>query len=270
MLHPVPEHFPLAGEQRVDQDDAGHLRRDAVIEHVEPSRPRDPAEMDVEHQEPDEAEPEHRHGIADEPDDAHDMVDEASLVHRGEDAERHADQDADEGRRRRQLERRREHPFEILDDGLCRDHRIAEIAVQHRVRIDHVLLDQRPVELELVAQPVIGFGRRPVAEDRHHRIDRDDPADHEGDDGEAEEGQHDRDREAQELARQGDPRRAAAFGTATSVAVIAELPQPRTSFRACPHREEPPRGGVSNGETRPSAAPQHEEEFYCHAQFTSS
>ena len=48
-----------------------------------------------------------------------------------------------------------------------RDHRIAELAVQHAIDIDAVLLDQWPVEEELVAHPLIGFLRRPVAEDRH-------------------------------------------------------------------------------------------------------
>jgi hypothetical protein len=37
---------------------------------------------------------------------------------------------------------------------------------------------------------------------------------------------------------------------------------------ASPHREEPPQGGVSNGETRPLGAPQDEVSHYCHSQIS--
>ena len=163
--------------------------------------PADPAEPRVEDDERHQAEPEDRHRIADEADDAHDLVDEAAAPHRRPDAERNAEPGADERAERGELERRRKRAPDVLHHRVRRQHRRAEIAVQHLAHVDAELLPQRLVEAELLAHAGDHVLGRAVADDRQHRVDRDHPADEERDGEQAEEGEQDDDGEAPDDVR---------------------------------------------------------------------
>src|SRR3546814_4843028 len=56
----VPEHVPLAGHGRIDQQDAGDRLDEADIEEVEAAGARHPVEPGAEQQQAHEAEPEQR------------------------------------------------------------------------------------------------------------------------------------------------------------------------------------------------------------------
>ena len=115
--------------------------------------PADPAEPGVEDQQRQQAQPEDRHGIADQADDAHDLVDEAAALHRGEHAERNAE---DERRSACPASPARASPetraVMSCITGLVVSTERAEIAGQRSLHIDEELLPQRQVEAILLAR----------------------------------------------------------------------------------------------------------------------
>src|SRR3546814_13766161 len=60
----VPEHVPLAGHGRIDQQDAGDRLDEAAIDEVAAAGPRHPVEPGVEQQKAPEDEPEQRDRVA--------------------------------------------------------------------------------------------------------------------------------------------------------------------------------------------------------------
>ncbi len=115
----VAEDLPVAGDDAVDEDKAGDRGDDAVVEDIDPTRAADPFQLRVEDGEPDEAEPEGRHRITEQADDADALIEPGAAAACGDDAERHADQYAEDDAERRHLQRRREDPGEILDHRLA-------------------------------------------------------------------------------------------------------------------------------------------------------
>ncbi len=188
MAHRVEEEPPFAGEQAVDQDEAGHRIDDVVIADIQPPWPGDPAEVGVEDEKPDKAEPEDRDRIAEQTDDADHLILPPSLIGGGDDAERHAERNAEDRRQGGELERRREEAHDISEHRVRGQHRSAEIAVQHLGGIEVELLIERQIEAELDARALIDIGGGAIADDGEHRIDRHDTADQEGHEQQTEEG----------------------------------------------------------------------------------
>ena len=146
-----PEQLEIAGDQAVDQVEAGDLRRRAE-EHVEPAeRRRRPAEQVVEDIDQDQAGEEHRQRHARGRDHAAGMIDQRAGPGRRQDAERHRDQHRDDQAEQRQLGRGRQPGLDFLADRLAGGQRVAEIAVREIVDVAAELHDQRLVEAELHA-----------------------------------------------------------------------------------------------------------------------
>ncbi len=151
LLQARHEHLAVAGDQAVDQVEAGDLRRRAQ-EGVEPPerRRRDPEQVveDVDQDQPGE---EHRQRDAGGRDHAAEMIDERSRLGRGEDAERHRDQHRDDQAEQRQLGRGRQAVADVGHDRLAGGERCAEIAAREVGHVVAELHDQRLVEPELDA-----------------------------------------------------------------------------------------------------------------------
>src|SRR5215217_405405 len=192
----VPERVELALKQGVDEDAARDGLEEVGIAHVDAARSFDPAELGIEEEETHEAEPEDRHRIANQAQKADDLVDETSALDRGQYAERHAQNDTDEGSQTREFERCRKGVRDVGHHRPRGQDRGPEIAGDRLLAVDPELLDQGKVETELLAHPRIDVRRRAIAHDRDHGIDRDDAPDKEGDGEEAEQGRHDHDAEA--------------------------------------------------------------------------
>ena len=100
--------------------------------------------------------------------------------------------DADDQRQGGQFQRGGEDAEQIVQHWVSGHDRGAEFAVHHFDQIVPVLLQQRLIQPELEPHPFVGFVAGFVADNGQHRIDRDDPTDHEGDAGQAQKGQPDR------------------------------------------------------------------------------
>jgi len=112
----------------VQEIEAGD-RREGVFENdVDAAGKGHPAQLRVEDDERNQRQPEDRHRITDQADDPHDLVGDAAAAHRGENAERHADESADQRSERCKLHRRRKCTANIDHDRIGRQDRIAEIA----------------------------------------------------------------------------------------------------------------------------------------------
>jgi hypothetical protein len=96
-------------------------------------------------------------------------------------AESHADDDRNGGK----LEGRRENPNQVFEHRPRRQDRSAEIAVEQLDQIVPILLVEGEVQAKLHPHALIDVGQRPVANHSQHRVDRNDPSDAKGDDGEA-------------------------------------------------------------------------------------
>ena len=151
-----------AGDQAVDQVEAGDLRRRAG-EHVEAAeRRRRPAEQVIEHIDQNQAGEEHRQRHARGGDHAAGMVDQRAGMCRRRDAERHRDQHRHQQAEQRQLGRRRQPALDLLADRLAGGQRIAEVAVGQIVDVIAELHDERLVETKLDADlldRLLGRGR---------------------------------------------------------------------------------------------------------------
>ncbi len=176
----IPEHVPLPGEDRIDQDHAGDRGHHALVEDADPARAADPAENAVEYQKPDEAEPEDRHRVADQRHDAGDLVDPAAATDRGDDAQRDPDHDTDQRSQRGKFKRRGEDPADVVDHRVRGQERDAEIAVNHVAQVIEKLHQDRLVEAHLVKDRVIGLFGGALADHGKHGVLRHQPANDEG------------------------------------------------------------------------------------------
>ncbi|MCY1234975.1 hypothetical protein D9M72_475760 [compost metagenome] len=197
MAENVPQHVPLPLPERVEQVEAGDRRERIFEDDVDAAGIGDPFQPRVKDEQRQERQPEDRHRVADEADDADDLVGDAAALDGGENAERHAEDGADEGAERRKLHGRREDAADVGHDGVRGRHRNAEIAGQRLADIDEELLVEGQVQPHRLARPFDDVRRRPVAENGQNRVDRDHPADEEGDGQKAEIGGDDNDKKAQ-------------------------------------------------------------------------
>ena len=112
-------------------------------------------------------------------DDAREPVDEAVALLRRDDAERHADDAADEERRERELDRVGQHGGDVRRDRAVGDERAAEIALRDLAHELAVLHQERLIEAEPLAQRVARLRARLVAEHDDGRIAGHDAHEHE-------------------------------------------------------------------------------------------
>ena len=158
----------LAGQQRVDREEAGD--RLDVVPDVDAAGHRRPAELHREQQDQQQAPPEDRHRVAGERHAHHAVVEHRVAAHRGDDAGGNADHEREQDRAQRELDRRGKQRQELVQHRRLRDHRLAEVAVQHAADVDAVLHEHRPVEAVLLEQ--LRVPRGVDAALARHRFDR--------------------------------------------------------------------------------------------------
>ena len=207
----LPGQAEVPTEQRVDRVQAGDLPR-CVRARREAAGSGEPTEPGVQRVEQDQTEPEHGQRRADEPGDAGDVVDEPALVAGRHDAEDDAADGADEQRPERQLERGRDALPQVRRHRLAGPERRPEVAADEAAEELDVLLDDAAVEPPALAgsRDDALVAHLALADDRRHRVGRDDPGDDEGDRGDAEQQQRGGREAAEDVAqhRDGPPGRA--------------------------------------------------------------
>ncbi|MCY1301511.1 hypothetical protein D9M70_511270 [compost metagenome] len=192
----VAEDLPFACDDAVDKDEPGDRRHHAVIEDVDPPRAADPFQPRIKDGKADKAEPEGGHRIAEQADDADALIEPRAAAGGCKNAERDADQHAEDDAECRHLERRREDTGKVFGNRLAGGNRGAKIAGGDIADIADELGDQRLVEPHFLADALIDHNGRAVADDSENRVDRHDAADEEGDREQAKEGYRERNQEA--------------------------------------------------------------------------
>ena len=158
----------LARQQRVDREEPGD-RLDVVLDVDAPGHRRH-AELNREQEDEQQSPPEDRHRIAGERD-AHDAVVEQRVAsHGGDDAGGYAENQREQYGAERELDRRGKQRHELVQHRRLRDHRLAEVAVQHAADVDAVLHQHRPVESVFLEQ--LRVPRRIDPALPCHRLDR--------------------------------------------------------------------------------------------------
>src|SRR5215218_6105404 len=153
VVHRRPEGFGLIGEQRVDQQETGD--RLDVVQHVDPAGDRGQVELHRKQQDEDQAPPEDRHGITGERD-AHDsMVEDRVSLDRSDDAGRKTENKRKDDGAKSQLDGGREQRRELVQHGLLRDHRLAQIALKDAGQVDSILDDDRLIEAVFLAELLV-------------------------------------------------------------------------------------------------------------------
>jgi hypothetical protein len=98
------------------------------------------------------------------------MVEHRIASNRGDDAGRNPQHQRKHDRAQRELDGRREQREEFVQHGRLRDHRLAEIAMQHATDVDAVLHHERPVEAVFLEQLCVPRGVDAAL--ARHRFDR--------------------------------------------------------------------------------------------------
>src|SRR5271170_4435504 len=86
------------------------------------------------------------------------------------DARGDAERNADDRGYRREFERRGEEVHEIGEDRVGGHDRMAEIAGQHALEVEEILLWHRSIEPDFHANAIVGLLRRVIADDGQYRI----------------------------------------------------------------------------------------------------
>ena len=188
MRHRIAQHLPIPRQQRIHGQEIGHRRHLLVKHDILPPRPRRPVQRGVEHQQAEQSEHENRQRMPGQTHHADRVIHLGALLHRGQHAQRHADERRQQDRHRGKLHRGGKEALDVLPHRMARHHGTPEIAARELAEIDPELDIQRPVEPEFEPHRRHHIGRRPVAHDGQHRIDRHHPPDQERDQHEAEQG----------------------------------------------------------------------------------
>ena len=200
MRHRGLEGRRVAGHESVDHEEARH--RLDVVPDGDAARHRRPAQLHREQQDQQKAPPEDRHRIAGERHAHHAVVEHRVAAHRGDHSGGNADDEREHDRAGGELDRRREQRGELAQHGLLRDHRFAEVAVQHAADVDAVLDDHRPVEAIFLEQRRVSRGiDAALAGHGLDRIARHDPDEEECEQRHAEKGRDDEADTAQQEAQ---------------------------------------------------------------------
>ena len=149
MRQRVPERVPLAGQRRVDQHDAGHRGRRELVAADLPGSGR-PAQPAVEHRQHDEGQPEGRRGDAGERNGARQVVDPGIALHRGQHAQRQAEQQRQQERDGGEFDGGGGVLRDVLDHRALRGDRDAEIAVRQATEKNPVAVPHRQIEAPFV------------------------------------------------------------------------------------------------------------------------
>ncbi len=166
------ERLELAGDQAVDQIEAGDLRR-RRIEHVKPAeRRRRPAEQIVEYVDQQQPGEEHRQRDAGRGREAAEMIDPGIRPRCRENAERQRDRHGDEQTEQGQLGRGRKAVADLGRNRLAGGQRVAEIAARKVSDIAAELHGQRFVEPEVLADLLDRFLGRCRTREIRRRIAR--------------------------------------------------------------------------------------------------
>ncbi|MNP10704.1 hypothetical protein D3C76_1028620 [compost metagenome] len=186
------EGFPIPGQGRVDQQQAGDVRHHAVVGEVDAPCPAGPAEPGVEHQQAHHADPEDRCGVTEQGDHPCHMVAKAALVTGRDHAQWQADDDAEEDCQGGQLDGRREHPLDVVQHRVAGQQGVAEITVEQVVEVQPELHPDRLVQAHRPVHLVVGgaVGVRP--DHGQHRVQRHHPTNEEGQRQQTEQGHQDR------------------------------------------------------------------------------
>ena len=176
----VPEHVPVPGQRRVDQQEPGPRLDQPVVEVADPPAAADPAEHGVEDDQPDHAGPEDRHRMPQQRDDAHHVIGRPVLAHRRQHAERDAEARPEQDGEGGELDRRRHDVHDVLDHRASRAQRRAEVALGDVAEVVGELHVDRAIHPELAIDLLVGRLVGLLADDRPDRIDRHQPPDGEG------------------------------------------------------------------------------------------
>ncbi|MDR6355012.1 hypothetical protein Q3H58_001683 [Pseudomonas psychrotolerans] len=176
-----------------------------IVEQVQATGDRGPAELYREQHDQQQAPPEDRHGVAGEGDAHHSVVDDGPAPERGDDTGQHAEHGGEQHGRHCQFEGGGEQGGEFVPDADTAAQGFAEVAVGEVADVVEILLVQGLVE----AQAVHGFGvhlRIDAAFAHHdfHRIAGNQADQGEGQQGDAEER---RDQQPEATGDEGEHRR---------------------------------------------------------------
>ena len=86
------------------------------------------------------------------------MIEHRIAAHGGDHARGDAQDEREHDRAQRELDRRRKKRDEFGEDRRLRDHRLAEVAVEHPPDVDAVLHEDRPVEPVFLEQRLVAGG----------------------------------------------------------------------------------------------------------------
>src|SRR3989449_4805168 len=137
------------------------------ISGVEAEAGRQDSEGDAEEPRQHDTEPEDGHRDPDERPEPREAVDHRVAPHGRGHADRDAETDGHDDRRRRELDGRGETPEQIGEHRVAPDDRDSEVAADHTAHVAYVLLPEGAVESEAGADLRHLLGRRPLAQHRH-------------------------------------------------------------------------------------------------------
>ena len=199
MLQRRPEEIEPAGQEAVDEEEAGDARGLGRADREAPSQ-RQPFEVHREHELQDDGEPEGGNRQAADGDDAHDVVEGGVVPDRGQRAERYADERGEQQREEGELDGGGEAARDIARDRAAGVGGVAEVGLRHLAQVDEELLPDRLVEAVGLADGGDLGRRRVLAGERGRGIVGQDPQHDEGEDQQAEQRRHDQQQAAQDEA----------------------------------------------------------------------
>ena len=173
VLERRPERVELTGEQAVHDGDPRHARRRDLTDVQLADGARRDRPDGVEEQDEQDPEPEARHGDSELDDRLTDSVDHASRMEGRQDPERNRPEEAQEERRRGELERGGEPAPDLLRHGLLGVLRNPEVAAEEPAQIIDELRREVVVVAELLAELLDLLRRRPRPEDQAGGVSQD-------------------------------------------------------------------------------------------------
>ena len=194
----------IAGQQRVDGEEASHDRRRHGV-GIEPPRPGQPMDLDREDEQQDQPRPEDRDRGAQQCEEPGGVIGQPVAPGSGQHAQAHAHQRAQDHRGHHQLERGRQPLGDIGQHRTLGAEGDPEVAVNEIADIDQILLGQAAVEAPalLGGGDDIGILRRAIADDARQRIGMGGMGDDEGDGDDAEKKERHRDQSSDDVAVHG-------------------------------------------------------------------
>ncbi len=199
VLDRIPERRPVTRDDRVEDVEVRRVLE--LGQDADPAYGREPAEPDREDVFEDDREHEDRDRDPEQRREQAEVVEEAAVAFRRQEAERDPDEDREEHRPDRQLDRRRKALEELVEDRPSRRDRVAEVDRPDLLEIGPVLLLDRLVEAVLLVDRRDLIRGRPLAEQGRRRAARQGPDPEEDQDREPEQDRDDEDEPADDEAQ---------------------------------------------------------------------